>query len=454
MNVSLAKSRILTYSPVLLAFNIFFSLIYFKPYYGPMDDGRYLKLAKSVNDLPDFVKVVYEVGLVQDINDGFIRFTHIALVLPLYLFETPETLFIFNSIFVLLTACFLIKEITIILCKEFRVDFFVLSFISFLIWPWTFDLFIYPSLQEKSVLLLLFLNLRFIRYQEQKNNPKLWDFIISFTLLFFAFGTKIHFVALIPGLILYINKSFVTTKMKLYRIFYTISCSILSFILIFIAMKGNYTSSHSSSRLLLNFTNSFYNIWILCALIILFCSLVVINLYESKNGALVVLLFGAFICFGIMFWGSYSYILSILGIFLSCLFTNLFTSLIKKFKFNIIQSQTIKWCVIFISLIISTLWINYRSYTAFTNLRSIYVFLESSYFKNIPNNSVFLPCNEARDHYNFYSYILANRIPFSSLQSTSSYIFTNRRLCPYNTTGRFLWPKHNSAESWNLFQLS
>lgn len=440
--------------PFFFACNIFISLIQFKPYYGPMDDGRYLKLAKSVHDFSDFFSIVYKIGILQDFNDGFIRFTHLTLVLPFYLFGNPETLYILNAIFVLLIAYLLVKELTIILCDEFRVDFFVLSTIFLLIWPWTFDLFIYPSLQEKSVLFLLFINLRFIRYQLEKSNPRLWDFIFSFILVVLAFGTKIHFVAFVPGLIALINQSFSSTKMKVYKIFYIFLYLILSIILLWIAFQGNYTSKISSNSLISNLINSLYNVWILVALLIILCSLFTINLYKSIIGSKVVLLFGLFTCIGIMFWGSYSYILSILGIFLSCLFINLVTTLFRKFNFVFFRPLIFKWSFIFISIAICFLWINYRSYTAFTNLRSIYVFFDSSFFSNIPNNSVFLPCKEASEHYNFYSYVLTKKLPFSSTESTSSYIFTNRRLCPYETNGHLLWPKNNSSESWNLFQVS
>ena len=450
------KTNSYLYLLLFLVLNIFITLVLYKPYYGPMDDGRYLKLAESIYDLNDYFQVLYRIGLIQDLSDGFIRFTHLAIVLPLYFFRSPESLFILNAGLVFLIAFCLIYELTHILCNKFSRSFFTISCILFLIWPWSFDLFIYPSLQEKSVLFLLFISLNWFRNQAKKTNLTTWDYFISLIILIFAFTTKIHFLAFIPGLFVIFYQSFFTNY-KFFR-YLVFLCFTLSIPLLLVAINGSYTSQGFTSDFLDNFINSLGNIWILIALLIFLFSLISSQLSTSRLGTVAVSFFGLFTCIGIMLWGSYSYILSSLGIFLGCLTTNLLKILLYNFLYSsklvyVNLQKVIVMGYIVLSLVCIS-WINYRSYTAFTSLKSIKVFLSSSTAQEIKNKAIFLPCEEARQHFNFYSEKILNREIFSSEFDSSTFILTSLRFCPYDTSGRVVWPISNYKNNWNLVYIS
>lgn len=165
-----------------------------KPYFGNMDDGTFLSKAAGASPL-SFV------WSWDHVDFGNPRHASFLGTWPLYRFASdPMTLFVANAVLVVL--CF------VAFWRVFRRVVGDASsgasavFLSVaILWPFTSDLFFFPSLHEKFIILGAAGLLGWV-HMARRNPQGISTWILLLLLVPLAFTTKLHIVVFVPGVLL------------------------------------------------------------------------------------------------------------------------------------------------------------------------------------------------------------------------------------------------------------
>ncbi len=166
-------------SPVLYVF-------WYRPFYGPMDDANLLNTLQQ----PRFNGWTgwYIETLRADIKWGMLRLFYPLYVMVVYGWfgSTPDKLFLFNAV----TTVILLVSLTVVLAESFRFSKRWVG-LGVALFPWTYELFVFPSLQERQVLWFYVAGLFAFNHWRKTSSAKwLWIF---YALLILGFFTKAQF---------------------------------------------------------------------------------------------------------------------------------------------------------------------------------------------------------------------------------------------------------------------
>jgi len=165
-----------------------------KPYFGNMDDGLWLRDAAAL-PLTDFVMSGGHLSFGSPRQSSFLG------LWPLYRMAVePMAFFLVNALVVLLCLVAFWWAFRPLLARSSGAA--MVTFLAVAIcWPFTADLFFFPSLQEKFIILGAAGLLGWVRLARRK--PECVSTWILLALLVpFAFTTKLHIVVFVPGVLL------------------------------------------------------------------------------------------------------------------------------------------------------------------------------------------------------------------------------------------------------------
>ena len=159
-----------------------------------MDDGRLLSLAQSGGPLH------FANYLAGGTETGFIRATSMVIVWPTYLLGTvagPVWFYLANT--ALVFACLAVFGLAMGRLLGWKSTWLGVVFLSAsLLWPYTAELFFFPSLSEKGIILGAALMFWWIFEAPRLTSPiAFWLSLVAVSL--FAFATKTQILVFVPG---------------------------------------------------------------------------------------------------------------------------------------------------------------------------------------------------------------------------------------------------------------
>jgi len=165
-----------------------------QPYFGNMDDGTFLSKAAGASPLAF-------VGSWDHVEFGNLRHASFLGTWPLYRFANdPLTLFLANAVlvvFCLLVFWWVLRP----LMGDASSGALGLFLAVAILWPFTSDLFFFPSLQEKFVILGAAGLLGWV-HLARRNPQSVYTWMVLVVLVPVAFTTKLHIVVFVPGVLL------------------------------------------------------------------------------------------------------------------------------------------------------------------------------------------------------------------------------------------------------------
>ena len=211
----------------------------YRPYFGNMDDSLHMQLAGQA---PFWV--FHHFG---DLSTGFARQASWLVMWPQYALaaatKEPATLYMFNA--------FVVLAIVLVFLFAARSYFQWISwqpsiafFGAFLAWPYFSEILVFPSLQEKSVILGAGLLLWWVSNVDRPQRA-LAKFALLALLTAIAFTSKTQVVILIPGLVAALwlgGRPGSNAKQLWLKITATIVWISFSFILVALAYRSSYSA--------------------------------------------------------------------------------------------------------------------------------------------------------------------------------------------------------------------
>lgn len=226
----------MTATTALVVFSI--QIVLSRPYFGNMDDSLLMELASRGGP--------WDMGHNSDPSTGFLRHASWIVIWPQYVFaaSTHEPMFLYLANAVLVMLVLFVFGMA---CRAYfgwtRGSTYVVLLGSSLAWPYFSELFFFPSLNEKVVLLGGSLLLWWIGAQRASTNV-LKAALILFIISIFAFTTKFQIVLLVPGLLaaLWLTPRRLRAG-NITRLLATGLWTTFSLALLVIALTGGYSSS-------------------------------------------------------------------------------------------------------------------------------------------------------------------------------------------------------------------
>jgi len=396
----------------------------FQPYFGNMDDSVLLDLADKNNPF----EYAYEYGWLPEA--GVITNAAILVTWPAYALGAtfgPQIFFSVNAIAVFSIILFTAYALT--RAFNWRSPVSVLVFVSVaLLWPYTSDLFFFPSLQEKGIILgvgLLFYWISLVRQYRSASFYWVSYFLVSL----FAFATKPHIVLFIPAAVasLWISNSSQGQKNFVSRTLgASIGWLILGAIILWLALVGSYTSGTRGApdfefvddrRFQLMFLiTAFYTGYLLSRL-----AKGRLLIMESVPLLMVLPFLVSF-----TLWDIRNYYLSVAAVGVA----SMVVSMINNW-----QSDLLKLITALTLFSLSLFWIFLRVPQVYQPLSSIAEFLESPIAKQYSQRGITIgvSCVEAPTHFNRYArWLSTSGLTFKSSigPSQTAFFLADSRLCP------------------------
>ena len=220
-------SRILSLSLVVCIGIVLFHMLYLQPFFGYMDDAELIQ--ESIRTRNSGFWTEFWPLMRADYRWGMIRPLYPFMVAFLYgnAGDQPAVLFLLNFVFALFaitasayawTRAFASKLLSVPSQEQSRVLFMVALLFS-MAWPWTHDLFLHPSLQEKLVLTAGAANLLWFSKPREKLKNR-WYFLITALILLLGFGSKVQFAYFMPALLVLMLNHWSQNKLQWYKIAY------------------------------------------------------------------------------------------------------------------------------------------------------------------------------------------------------------------------------------------
>jgi len=376
------------------------SIIFSEPYFGLMDDAKHKLQVDGIDTFQEFINEIISNGFLSGIIWGYITYTSYAITLPLYFIENSIYFFLFHAF--LVWAYILSFSFSIALyihrlypkISKLRIMVILNTFIYG--YPFTIELFFFPSLQEKSIILAAPILLGSYALTVNRNT-KIY-FIMMFFSLIFVFGTKTQVIFLLAILVLLLGNTVKADHESRFRI---ISLSVLvifaSMIIILISFLGTYTRKFYENEG--NYDFSTVDMIVTFLIILCITGFLGARLIESKtllkgfnrisNFFIPIVLY----LLGVFILGSGTYLLSLIGLLLSVPLTLIALRFYPRWE----KTYTV---LIWIPI---TFFVFIRSFQVFDNMNDLENVFEWINESGRQNNTIVTNCLEGVDSLNYYS---------------------------------------------------
>ncbi len=429
-----------------------------RPYFGNMDDGLLLEQAATKSPFSFAHDYGWRPGA------GFLNDFSMLIVWPTYWIGSvagPSWFFLVNSLVVF--ACILAFGFALGKIMGWESSWRTLVFLAgTLLWPYTADLFFFPSLQEKGIILGVALVLWWIRRAPTFNSVIL--FWLSLTIVCAAaFTSKTHFLVFIPALLfaLWTLPEIRTQRFRRCAIGATIVILALAALLAFLAVGGTYSQSTRGTV-----GTSFLNdprFLMLAALTCAYVSALLIRGFLHKSNAtdwipamMLLTMCGAFAV-----WEIRNYFLSIAGVMVGAALATAIGWMRPSWRRTGVTAALV---------VAACFWLLFRLPTVYGSLASIGDFLTSPVARqlNAEQADIYVSCLEAPNHYNTYAgklgltglhfaFLGEDSLDFSpSMINEYTYVLADDRLCawsPDSVGWESVWTT-GKAGSFQLFRHS
>lgn len=423
--------------PWLPAFVAIVMALRINPYFGNMDDSRFVEFAGISNPLS------YAAGFFNP-DLGFIRSGSLIIVWPaawLGYHLGPGAYFLTNVVIV--TACLAAFGFAYGRVARWHSQWLFVAFMgASFAWPYTAEMLFFPSLSEKGIILGGAALLLGIWALNTIASPRLRLFVLMIATLF-AFSTKTQILLLVPGAIVMLwateNRQDQTSE-RFLRWTATALWIVCSIGVIALARLGSYTAGTQGAigtgflqdrrfQLLMGIA-MLYSIAVLWR--------VVRRHFRATDLVPAAYLFAAASAFSI--WEIRNYYLAVASLGVASAAVTVLTWLRGK----------VVAILAIVSVAVASAWLTYRLPQVYESLASVRQFLQSDTAQQLSASKakILVSCSEAPDHYNPY----ADRFNVPGLEfafaegdapSTTNaniYIFADSRLCP--------WPGSVARDEW------
>jgi len=312
-----------------------------------------------------------------------------------------------------------------------------------LAWPYTAELFFFPSLQEKAVILGAAILLLWIVALDRLRVPWLHvALLIPTTAL--AFTTKTQILVFIPGLLaaLWISRSSANKPADFWiRVTATVLWIAASLGLVIVAISGSYSSS-TQGDIDASFLQDRRFQLLSAVLIVYLPALIVRAVMKSVvAGDFVPAVLLLSMCGAFVVWDIRNYYLAVASVMVA----GALTSLVSWLKIT-----WLSFVAAVLAALLAIAWLVLRLPQVYASLASVGQFLQSESAKDLSseNSTILVSCLEAPNHYNEYAVrfdlsgidFLFAEAGQKTLLDVSTYVLADSRLCP--------WPPSIPRDGW------
>ena len=412
------------------------SIFWLRPFFGLMDDANLLREVATPHTA-GFIQGL--IGFVQaDYGWGMFRPLYFFMIHGLYgvAKDSPQTLFLLNFVLASLSIVLLgLAGTCLISERSKRIENFALYLLLVLSVPWTHDLFLHPSLQEKLVFFGATLAISFFGFRAKKASAFEFYLLGTVTILL-GVSTKAQFLMLFPGLLAlawHRTQPLRFRAPKLEWIYFLLLTLFCTFALKTIAAQGSYTKTSNLHQILLNLVNPKSLVLIATSFLLLMEPLKKWIRQGQAISSIDVFLPLTLLSYVAIFsqWSIGSYLLSGIAPFLSLSLVVLLERYIKKI------SPPLCSAVLAVAFCMSILVSAQRSYTFIGRLADLGNLLESSQFQelNTSKRKISMACQEGASALQYYAKRFKNldlNIQFSAEASKDSLYLGDQKLCPHS----------------------
>jgi len=395
-----------------------------------MDDSSFLLLAKQGGPLG--FNSFYD-----DPGSGFLRTTSWIVSWPAYWaagWLGSGALYLINA--VLVVGIVLVFGAAAKCFFGWRSQWTFAAFIAAtFIWPYTAELFAFPSLQEKSILLGAGLLLWWV-----SRGIRVKNWLGSYSLLIFisilAFNTKTQITLFIPGLLLalVLSTQFSSTLPKDRYLARRMTAGALWFLcslsLIILALRGSYTVGTRGGEWFHIPTNS--ALAGLAALTFTYSIILLIRRHRgySISADLIAVVWPITTLFAFSIWDLRNYYLAVVGVMFAVLIANIL---------NWSHSRRFPSVVALALIVASSIWMLLRIPMFFEATASINNFLNDPITSQLNSTKALIEvsCEEAPIHFNRYAQdrgllglTFVTGDPANTQEGPARYVLADERLCP------------------------
>ncbi len=426
-----------------------------RPYFGNMDDGLLLELAAAKSPF----SFAHDYGWLP--GAGVLTDFSMLIVWPTYWIGSlagPSWFFLVNALLVF--ACILAFGFALGKIMGWEGSWRTLVFLAgTLLWPYTAELFFFPSLQEKGIILGVALVLWWVHRAPTFNSVIF--FWLSLTIVCAAaFTSKTHFLVFIPALLLalWTLPEIRTQRFRRCAIGATIVILALMALLAFLAVGGTYTQS-TRGTVGMSFLND-RRFLMLAALTCAYVTALLIRGFLHKSKAtdwipamMLLTMSGAFAV-----WEIRNYFLSIAGVMVGAALATAIGWMRNTWK------QVALTVTLFVA---ACCWLLFRLPAVYVSLASVGEFITSPIIQQleIEEATIYVACMEAPNHYNRYiadagfsaiTFKYLGERPSDAVEDENqvpTYVFADMRLCPWEPESvgwETVWTTGN-VEGFKLF---
>jgi hypothetical protein len=441
---------------IVLYFVVVISTVIHKPYFGNMDDGKMLQFAEQQGPL------AFAYALSGGVDAGFIRTSSMLIIWPTYWIGATigSTLFYLANV-TLVFLCLTVFGLAMGRLLRWKGAWLGPVFLcASLLWPYTAELFFYPSLSEKGVILGAGLLFWWVAESERlASSIVYWTSLAA--VVAFAFTTKTHILVFVPAIIYALWERRISPHKKLNNFYAVLISAFLvatSILLLVIALMAPYTQSTRGS-LSLDFLND-RRFMLLALLSIMYVTALFVRAFLKKNhpadwlpAILLISMCGAFAV-----WDMRNYFLAIASVMVGSAVAVTIGWIRDTWK------QVALAVALFFAV---CCWLLFRLPAVYTSLASVGEFIKSPIISQleIEGAAIYMSCIEAPDHYNKYIADAGfSGITFKYLGDQQAdtlegktqvlnYVFADKRLCPWEPESvgwETVWTTGN-AEDFKLF---
>jgi hypothetical protein len=260
------------------------AILVFDPYYGIVDDASLLGLVSDVGHRGFWT--VYWNRVSDDVSGwGMVRPLYWGLAYGEYRIgaEGPLALYVLNW---LVTGVALLAA-GFALASAFRVHgerrlFFLGAYgAAVFVFPWTLDLFAFPSYQEKWVILGAALALSWFAAPWKQLPPWAW-YALSTAVVTVGALTKAQFVVYLPALVLLVLHQRSKGETPWLRVGFVLGLGVVAAVALrAVAWQGSYTSSFSTDNVSMQLHDGHY--WVLAAAAVVWTAYIVVRLLRRRG---------------------------------------------------------------------------------------------------------------------------------------------------------------------------
>lgn len=368
------------------------AIVLFDPYYGIVDDASLLGLVAEVRDRG--FGTIYVHSVWNDISGwGMVRPFYWGLAYGEYRIGTegPMALYLVNW---LATGAALVAS-GIALASAFRVGardrpvFLGVYGAAVFVFPWTLDLFAFPSYQEKWVILGVSLALGWFAKPRRELPAWAW-YGISALVVAVGSVTKAQFVIFLPALVLLVLHQRIRSEASWARVAYVTGIGIVAAAALrAVAWYGSYTADFSADNVSTQLRD--HHFWLLGVLAVVWAAYVLTRAVRGRETiALDVIPLAVFVAFVIVFaqWQGWLYTV------IAPVVAGAFALAVSR-----LELRRFAYAIVAVGIVWACTWTAVRTNELYGSLASIREFVRSPVALRLADRSepVFISCQEGAD---------------------------------------------------------